>query len=165
MILAKVLASRLKGPCASLIEDTQSAFLPGRMLQEGFIVAQEIIASLSRDKRRAWLSNSISQKHMTVLIYAGKQLADDKDYNIEGGSVLHLVLALRVSKSDSTVGSIMDKDISLTGSLIGKAHFNYMSDYGSELTSTKNPFPCLLGNEFLLQDGPSSDSSQTSIKS
>ncbi|RLN11761.1 hypothetical protein C2845_PM09G20060 [Panicum miliaceum] len=35
-------------------------------------------------------------RHM--LIYAGKQLADDKtakDYNIEGGSVLHLVLALR----------------------------------------------------------------------
>uniref|UniRef100_A0A0D3DLA7 Ubiquitin-like domain-containing protein n=1 Tax=Brassica oleracea var. oleracea TaxID=109376 RepID=A0A0D3DLA7_BRAOL len=33
-----------------------------------------------------------------LLIYAGKQLADDKtakDYNIEGGSVLHLVLALR----------------------------------------------------------------------
>jgi hypothetical protein len=32
------------------------------------------------------------------LIYAGKQLGDDKtarDYNIEGGSVLHLVLALR----------------------------------------------------------------------
>lgn len=32
------------------------------------------------------------------LIYAGKQLADDKtakDYAIEGGSVLHLVLALR----------------------------------------------------------------------
>ncbi|CAI9778798.1 unnamed protein product [Fraxinus pennsylvanica] len=32
------------------------------------------------------------------LIYAGKQLADDKTakyYNIEGGSVLHLVLALR----------------------------------------------------------------------
>lgn len=35
---------------------------------------------------------------MCRLIYAGKQLADDKtarDYNIEGGSVLHLVLALR----------------------------------------------------------------------
>ncbi|GLJ44386.1 hypothetical protein SUGI_0930550 [Cryptomeria japonica] len=32
------------------------------------------------------------------LIYAGKQMNDDKtarDYNIEGGSVLHLVLALR----------------------------------------------------------------------
>ncbi|KAG6481192.1 hypothetical protein ZIOFF_053574 [Zingiber officinale] len=35
------------------------------------------------------------------LIYAGKQLADDKtakEYNIEGGSVLHLVLALRGGK-------------------------------------------------------------------
>jgi ubiquitin-like protein Nedd8 len=33
-----------------------------------------------------------------MLIYAGKQLVDDKtakDYNIEGGSLLHLVLALR----------------------------------------------------------------------
>lgn len=32
------------------------------------------------------------------LIFGGKQMADDKkasDYNIEGGSVLHLVLALR----------------------------------------------------------------------
>ena len=32
------------------------------------------------------------------LIFAGKQLADDKtakDYNIKGGDVLHLVLALR----------------------------------------------------------------------
>ncbi|EEE66128.1 hypothetical protein OsJ_22175 [Oryza sativa Japonica Group] len=37
------------------------------------------------------------------LIYAGKQLADDKtakDYNIEGGSVLHLVLALRGDTAD-----------------------------------------------------------------
>jgi ubiquitin-like protein Nedd8 len=32
------------------------------------------------------------------LIFGGKQMNDDKiakDYNIEGGSVLHLVLALR----------------------------------------------------------------------
>ncbi|KAI8913603.1 ubiquitin-related domain-containing protein [Gorgonomyces haynaldii] len=32
------------------------------------------------------------------LIFGGKQMADDKtaaDYNIEGGTVLHLVLALR----------------------------------------------------------------------
>ena len=32
------------------------------------------------------------------LIFAGKQMADEKqarDYNMEGGSVLHLVLALR----------------------------------------------------------------------
>ncbi|PNH00035.1 Ubiquitin-NEDD8-like protein RUB2, partial [Tetrabaena socialis] len=35
------------------------------------------------------------------LIFAGKQMNDDKqakDYNIEGGSVLHLVLALRGGK-------------------------------------------------------------------
>jgi ubiquitin-like protein Nedd8 len=35
---------------------------------------------------------------MCRLIFAGKQMSDDKcakDYNIEGGSVLHLVLALR----------------------------------------------------------------------
>ncbi|KAG6470859.1 hypothetical protein ZIOFF_071939 [Zingiber officinale] len=38
------------------------------------------------------------QRFLFMLIYAGKQLADDKtakEYNIEGGSVLHLVLALR----------------------------------------------------------------------
>ena len=35
---------------------------------------------------------------MRRLIFAGKAMNDDKmakDYNIEGGSVLHLVLALR----------------------------------------------------------------------
>ena len=40
----------------------------------------------------------ITQNFFCRLIYAGKQLADDKtakEYNIEGGSVLHLVLALR----------------------------------------------------------------------
>ncbi|THU59348.1 hypothetical protein C4D60_Mb07t01210 [Musa balbisiana] len=39
-----------------------------------------------------------SKPAKSMLIYAGKQLADDKtakEYNIEGGSVLHLVLALR----------------------------------------------------------------------
>jgi len=50
-------------------------------------------------------SEVLSQPHSFImlpagcrLIYAGKQLGDDKtarDYNIEGGSVLHLVLALR----------------------------------------------------------------------
>ncbi|KAK9117094.1 hypothetical protein Sjap_016041 [Stephania japonica] len=41
---------------------------------------------------------SLCLSHPVRLIYAGKQLADDKtarEYNIEGGSVLHLVLALR----------------------------------------------------------------------
>ncbi|KAB2631480.1 ubiquitin-NEDD8-like protein RUB2 [Pyrus ussuriensis x Pyrus communis] len=38
------------------------------------------------------------KREFLQLIYAGKQLGDDKtakEYNIEGGSVLHLVLALR----------------------------------------------------------------------
>ncbi|KAE8677234.1 Ubiquitin-NEDD8-like protein RUB1 [Hibiscus syriacus] len=42
------------------------------------------------------------------LIYAGKQLADDKtarEYNIEGGSVLHLVLALRGGNNELTVAA------------------------------------------------------------
>lgn len=40
----------------------------------------------------------VDVSNLCRLIYAGKQLGDDKtakDYNIEGGSVLHLVLALR----------------------------------------------------------------------
>jgi ubiquitin-like protein Nedd8 len=43
-------------------------------------------------------SNSLSEIHLFSLIFSGKQMNDDKsaqDYNIEGGSVLHLVLALR----------------------------------------------------------------------
>lgn len=35
---------------------------------------------------------------MDSLIFGGKQMADEKtaaEYNVEGGSVLHLVLALR----------------------------------------------------------------------
>ena len=42
------------------------------------------------------------QTHYYRLIFAGKQMNDDKmakDYNIEGGSVLHLVLALRGGNS------------------------------------------------------------------
>ncbi len=44
--------------------------------------------ALTRDRAARWHS----------LIFGGKQMNDDKtarDYNIEGGSVLHLVLALR----------------------------------------------------------------------
>lgn len=44
-----------------------------------------------------WIYNFINFP-FSRLIYAGKQMNDDKtarDYNIEGGSVLHLVLALR----------------------------------------------------------------------
>jgi len=44
------------------------------------------------------LTNLSPQHLQRRLIFGGKQMNDDKiakDYNIEGGSVLHLVLALR----------------------------------------------------------------------
>ncbi|KHN26856.1 Ubiquitin-NEDD8-like protein RUB2 [Glycine soja] len=44
------------------------------------------------------------------LIYAGKQLADDKtakEYNIEGGSVLHLVLALRGGSTNVNLQTLL----------------------------------------------------------
>ncbi|KAK1293300.1 hypothetical protein QJS10_CPB17g00786 [Acorus calamus] len=51
MILAKVLTNRLKKVCLHIIEENQSAFIPGRGLQEGFAISQEIIANLHKDKR------------------------------------------------------------------------------------------------------------------
>ncbi|CAI9784042.1 unnamed protein product [Fraxinus pennsylvanica] len=53
---------------------------------------------MRRREDYGWKEKPIVGRQSSVLIYAGKQLADDKtakDYNIEGGSVLHLVLALR----------------------------------------------------------------------
>ncbi|KAI8009340.1 Ubiquitin-NEDD8-like protein RUB2 [Camellia lanceoleosa] len=50
------------------------------------------------DGSRSGLKRKKNSSSAARLIYAGKQLGDDKtakDYNIEGGSVLHLVLALR----------------------------------------------------------------------
>ncbi|KAK1307224.1 hypothetical protein QJS10_CPA10g01398 [Acorus calamus] len=52
MLVAKVMAARLKFACADLIDDNQSAFLPGRSLQEGFTFSQEIISSLHKNRRR-----------------------------------------------------------------------------------------------------------------
>ncbi|KAK1276479.1 hypothetical protein QJS04_geneDACA020812 [Acorus gramineus] len=51
MILAKVLTNRLKKVCPYIIEENQSAFIPGRGLQEGYAISQEIIANLHKDKR------------------------------------------------------------------------------------------------------------------
>ena len=49
---------------------------------------------------RAWLTRCarVCVCGINSLIFGGKQMSDEKtarDYNIEGGSVLHLVLALR----------------------------------------------------------------------
>ncbi|KAK1275589.1 hypothetical protein QJS04_geneDACA012807 [Acorus gramineus] len=46
------MANRLKRVCRELVEDTQSAFLLGRNLQEGFLTAQEVVATASKERRR-----------------------------------------------------------------------------------------------------------------
>jgi ubiquitin-like protein Nedd8 len=49
-------------------------------------------------QRYVSITISISFFHYPRLIFSGKQMADEKsasDFGIEGGSVLHLVLALR----------------------------------------------------------------------
>ena len=53
--------------------------------------------TISRIKERVEEKEGIPPPQQR-LIFGGKQMADEKtgkDYNIEGGSVLHLVLALR----------------------------------------------------------------------
>ncbi|KAK1320825.1 hypothetical protein QJS10_CPA03g01353 [Acorus calamus] len=50
-LIAKVLANRLKIVIASMIEENQTAFIPGRLLQDGFMVTQERISAVHRDKR------------------------------------------------------------------------------------------------------------------
>ncbi|KAK1319585.1 hypothetical protein QJS10_CPB04g01321 [Acorus calamus] len=50
-IVSKVLATRMKKVSADLIEEAQTAFIPGRNLQDGYLVAQEIITTLTKDRR------------------------------------------------------------------------------------------------------------------
>ncbi|KAK1302016.1 hypothetical protein QJS10_CPB12g00666 [Acorus calamus] len=49
------MANGLKQMCSDLVEPSQAAFLPGRLLQEGFISAQELVSALQKDKRRGLL--------------------------------------------------------------------------------------------------------------
>ncbi|KAK1287383.1 hypothetical protein QJS10_CPB19g00346 [Acorus calamus] len=51
MIVSKVLATRMKLVSADLIEEEQTAFIPGGNLEDGYMVAQEIITALTKDKR------------------------------------------------------------------------------------------------------------------
>ncbi|KAK1278012.1 hypothetical protein QJS04_geneDACA022673 [Acorus gramineus] len=55
MIVAKILANRLKGVCGDLVNTAQAAFIPGRLLQEGFLAAQEVVNALHRDHRKGLL--------------------------------------------------------------------------------------------------------------
>ncbi|KAK1313366.1 hypothetical protein QJS10_CPA06g01140 [Acorus calamus] len=52
MLVIKVLANRLKLVCHDLTVSAQTAFLPGRYLQERFLMAQEVVSALHKDKRK-----------------------------------------------------------------------------------------------------------------
>ncbi|XP_058208794.1 ubiquitin-like [Rhododendron vialii] len=73
----------------------------GTVIKVNTLTGKEILIdieptdTIDQIKERVEEQEGIPQQR---LIYAGKQLADDKtakDYNLEGGSVIHLVLALR----------------------------------------------------------------------
>ncbi|KAK1286517.1 hypothetical protein QJS10_CPB20g01045 [Acorus calamus] len=55
MLVAKVLARRLKMVSKYLIEEHQTAFIPGRNLQEGFAITQEVVSSCFLDGRKGVL--------------------------------------------------------------------------------------------------------------
>ncbi|KAK1277454.1 hypothetical protein QJS04_geneDACA016871 [Acorus gramineus] len=50
-MVAMVLANRLKPTSGFMIEENQSAFIPGWILHDGFMVAQELISTPHRDKQ------------------------------------------------------------------------------------------------------------------
>ncbi|KAK1291957.1 hypothetical protein QJS10_CPB17g01537 [Acorus calamus] len=51
LLLAKVLANRLRSACEEIIDQSQLAFLPDRSILEGFTITQELVAALHLDSR------------------------------------------------------------------------------------------------------------------
>jgi Ubiquitin family len=62
----------------------------------GSTVSRSLLCNESCSARKVWHCVRHGRMRVHRLIFAGKQMNDDKlakDYNIEGGSVLHLVRA------------------------------------------------------------------------
>ena len=55
LIIAKVLANRLRSALRDIINPFQSAFLPGRQMSEGIVLAEEIVAAWRRDRTPGFL--------------------------------------------------------------------------------------------------------------
>ncbi|KAK1297873.1 hypothetical protein QJS10_CPB14g00976 [Acorus calamus] len=51
-MLSKVLANRLKKVINFLVDKNQSAFIPGRLLQDGYLTVQECISASHREKKK-----------------------------------------------------------------------------------------------------------------
>ncbi|KAK1282163.1 hypothetical protein QJS10_CPB22g00311 [Acorus calamus] len=51
LLISKVLANRMRSVCGRIVEEEQSAFLPGCNLLEGFAITQELINDLHADGR------------------------------------------------------------------------------------------------------------------
>ncbi|XP_024530827.1 NEDD8 [Selaginella moellendorffii] len=77
--------------------------LGGTMIKVKTLTGKEIEIDIEPNDTIERIKERVEEKEgippvQQRLIFAGKQMNDDKtarDYNIEGGSVLHLVLALR----------------------------------------------------------------------
>jgi len=69
-ILAKVLACRLRSVIGSVVSDTQSAFIKGRQIMDGILVANEIVDEARRCKKELILFKVDSRKLMIQLIGA-----------------------------------------------------------------------------------------------
>ncbi|KAK1288879.1 hypothetical protein QJS10_CPB19g00366 [Acorus calamus] len=51
MMVAKVLANRMRQVSGFIVDDNQSAFIPRHSILEGFTIAQELISTLHKDRR------------------------------------------------------------------------------------------------------------------
>ncbi|CAG9461160.1 unnamed protein product [Pedinophyceae sp. YPF-701] len=89
------------GPCGSL--EFRPRLLGGVMIKVKTLTGKELEIDIEPTDTIERIKERVEEKEgippvQQRLIYSGKSMADDKEareYNIEGGSVLHLVLALR----------------------------------------------------------------------
>lgn len=64
-IISKVLCQRLKICLSMLISETQSAFVPGRLISDNILIAQEMFHGLRTNK-------ACQEKYMTIKTYMSK---------------------------------------------------------------------------------------------
>lgn len=57
-VIAKILANRLKRILPKIISPHQTAFIPGRIIQENTLLAQEVFHHLKKKKRQKWTYGS-----------------------------------------------------------------------------------------------------------